>query len=83
MVEEMRDVLTHAVQLDAMDRDALSALGVQDFDVAFGLMDTIEKSAEILIKVMSCGGKKQFITREQILALAEPYNVPIDPAMLD
>ena len=55
----------------------------QDFDVAFGLMDTIEKSAEILIKVMSCGGKKQFITREQILALAEPYNVPIDPGMLD
>ena len=55
----------------------------QDFDVAFGLMDTIEKSAEILIKVMSCGGKKQFITREQILALAEPYNVPIDGNMLD
>ena len=28
LVEEMRDVLTHVVQLDAMDRDALAALGV-------------------------------------------------------
>ena len=54
-----------------------------DFDTTFGLMDTIEKSAEILIKVNSCGGKKQFITREQILALAEPYSVDIDAAMLD
>lgn len=54
-----------------------------DFDVTFGLMDTIEKSAEILIKVMSCGGKKQFITREQILALSEPYSVDIDASMLD
>lgn len=54
-----------------------------DFDVAFGLMDTIEKAAEILIKVMSCGGKKQFISAEQILALSEPYNVNIDKNMLD
>ena len=53
-----------------------------DFDTTFGLMDTIEKSAEILIKVMSCGGKRQFITPEQILALAEPYHVPIDADML-
>ena len=54
----------------------------QDFDVAFGLMDTIEKAAEILIKVMSCGGKKQFITSEQILALQEPFGVNIDKNML-
>ena len=54
-----------------------------DFDVAFGLMDTIEKAAEILIKVMSAGGKKQFITADQIMALAEPYNVNIDKNMLD
>ncbi len=54
-----------------------------DFDTTFGLMDTIEKSAEILIKVMSCGGKKQFITAEQILALSEPYSVNIDANMLE
>lgn len=38
LVEGMRDKLTHAVQLDAMDRDALEALGVKDFDVAFVTM---------------------------------------------
>lgn len=54
-----------------------------DFDVAFGLMDTIEKAAEILVKVMSAGGKKQFITAEQILALSEPYSVNIDKTMLE
>lgn len=54
-----------------------------DFDVAFGLMDTIEKAAEILIKVMSCGGKRQFITSEQILALSEPFNVNINKNMLE
>lgn len=53
-----------------------------DFDTTFGLMDTIEKAAEILIKVNSCGGKKQFITAEQILALNEPFNVNIDKNML-
>lgn len=55
----------------------------EDFDVSFGLMDTIEKAAEILIKVMSCDGKKQFITSEQILALSEPYHVNIDKTMLE
>ncbi len=54
-----------------------------DFDTAFGLMDTIEKAAEILIKVMSCGGKRQSISKEQILALSEPYHVDIDAAMFD
>lgn len=54
-----------------------------DFDTAFGLMDTIEKSAEMLVKVMSCGGKKRCITLEQILALSEPYNVNIDKTMLE
>lgn len=54
-----------------------------DFDTAFGLMDTIEKSAEILIKTMSCGGKKRCITSEQIMALSEPYHVNIDKTMLE
>ena len=48
------------------------------FDSAFGLMDTIEKAAEILIKVMSCGGKKRDITPEQILALEEPFNISVN-----
>lgn len=55
----------------------------EDFDIAFGLMDTVEKAAEILIKVMSCGGSRQDITNEQILSLAKPYNVDIDGSMLE
>ena len=31
----------------------------EDFDLTFGLMDTVEKSAEICVKVLSMGGKKQ------------------------
>ena len=38
VVEDLRDTLTHTVQMDAMDRDALSALGIPDFDVAFVTM---------------------------------------------
>lgn len=38
LVESMKDRITQAVQMDAMDRDALIALGVQDFDVAFVTM---------------------------------------------
>src|SRR5699024_8266679 len=34
----------------------------EDFDLTFGLMDTVEKSAEILVKVLSMGGKRQTIT---------------------
>ena len=35
LVEEMRDSLTQAVQADSMDRDAMMALGVGEFDTAF------------------------------------------------
>lgn len=44
-------------------------------DDAFGLIDTAEKSAEILVKVLSMGGKKQTISTEQLIALAERFNV--------
>ncbi|MBJ3814343.1 rhamnulose-1-phosphate aldolase [Shimwellia pseudoproteus] len=44
-------------------------------DEAFGLIDTAEKSAEILVKVLSMGGMKQTITREQLAALADRFGV--------
>lgn len=44
-------------------------------DDAFGLIDTAEKSAEILVKVLSMGGKKQTISREQFIALAHRFGV--------
>ena len=79
----------HYQKLTRHYHDLLAASPVEifccgtDFDSAFGLMDTIEKAAEILIKVMSCGGKRQSISKEQILALSEPYHVNIDAGMFD
>ncbi|ELY2797989.1 rhamnulose-1-phosphate aldolase [Cronobacter dublinensis] len=44
-------------------------------DEAFGLIDTAEKSAEILVKVLSMGGMKQTITRDELIALGERFGV--------
>ncbi|MDR2655835.1 MAG: rhamnulose-1-phosphate aldolase [Oscillospiraceae bacterium] len=46
-----------------------------DFDVTFGLMHTIEKSAEILTKVMSMGGRRQTILPGWFRQLQEPFGV--------
>lgn len=59
LVEDMRDVLTHAVQMDAMDRDALSALGIPDFDVAFVTMGSdIRASGTIVMLLKELGAKR-------------------------
>ena len=54
-----------------------------DFDSTWGLADTVEKSAEILVKVLSMGGKKQTITDEDFKKLNEPFGVCINPEFLD
>lgn len=59
LVEEMRDRLTQAVQIDAMDRDALTALGVKDFDVAFVTMgNDILASGTITLMLKELGVKR-------------------------
>ncbi|MBJ7221289.1 MULTISPECIES: rhamnulose-1-phosphate aldolase [unclassified Brenneria] len=53
-------------------------------DETFGLIDTAEKSSEILVKVLSMGGMKQTITREQLIALGERFDVtPMAQALKD
>lgn len=56
----------------------------ETFDITFGLMHTIEKAAEILIKVMSVtgGGKRQTICPEQFRALAKDFNVTLSEEYL-
>lgn len=44
-------------------------------DDAFGLIDTAEKSAEIMVKVRSMGGKKQTISRDELIALGKRFGV--------
>ncbi|MDO4318397.1 MAG: rhamnulose-1-phosphate aldolase [Lachnospiraceae bacterium] len=56
----------------------------ESFDLTFGLMHTIEKAAEILIKVMSVtgGAKRQTIQPENFRALAKEFNVTLSEDFL-
>ncbi|WP_301420343.1 rhamnulose-1-phosphate aldolase [Mammaliicoccus lentus] len=47
----------------------------QDLDETFGLIETIEKSAEVYTYVKSQGGIKQDISDENLLKLAKGFNV--------
>lgn len=51
----------------------------EDFDTAFGLADTVEKSAEILVKVLSMTDKKrQSITDKELLSLEKDFKVKLN-----
>ncbi len=53
------------------------------FDETFGLMHTIEKSAEVLIKVMSIAGRKfQTITPDNFRDLAKDFHVELPEKFL-
>lgn len=54
----------------------------EDFDLTFGLMHTVEKSAEILVKVLSMGGKRQSIEPNDFRALAKDFNVTLPERFL-
>ena len=50
----------------------------EDFDLTFGLMHTVEKSAEILVKVLSMGqGKRQTIQPDEFRDLAKEFGVEL------
>jgi len=54
-----------------------------DFDTTFGLMHTIEKSAEIYIKALSCGGGiRQTITDDELRNVAKAFNVVLNEKFL-
>lgn len=56
----------------------------ESFDITFGLMHTIEKAAEILIKVMSVtgGNKRQTIQPKQFRELAKDFNIELSEEFL-
>ena len=59
LVEDLKDHITQTVQMDAMDRDALMALGFQDFDVAFVTMGSdIRASGTITLMLKELGVKR-------------------------
>lgn len=54
-----------------------------DFDITFGLMHTVEKAAEVLVKVMSMTDRKlSTITPQQFRELNEPFGIEIDEQFL-
>lgn len=55
-----------------------------DFDITFGLCDTVEKSAEILVKVLSIGdgSKRQTITPSDFRHLAKDFKVNLPEKFL-
>ena len=56
-----------------------------DFDITFGLAHTIEKSAEIYVKVLSMGGGliRQTITDDDLRAIARDFGVTLNENFLD
>lgn len=55
----------------------------ETLDQAFGLMDTVEKSAEILVKVLSMGGKQQSITTANFKELAQDFKIDLPDRFLE
>jgi len=54
-----------------------------DFDTTFGLMHTIEKSAEIYAKALSCGKRiHQTITDDELREVAKAFGVSLNEAFL-
>ena len=51
-------------------------------DETFGLIDTAEKSSQVVVMALSMGGIRQSITTEQLIALGERFNVKPWPAAL-
>lgn len=55
----------------------------EDFDLTFGLMHTVEKSAEILVKTLSMTStKRQTITPDEFRALAKDFKVELPEQFL-
>lgn len=50
----------------------------ETLDLAFGLMDTVEKAAEILVKVIAMGGKRQTIQADEFKELGSVFGVKLN-----
>jgi rhamnulose-1-phosphate aldolase len=55
----------------------------QSMDQTFALIETADKAAEMLLKVMAAGGKKQAISADQLKELARAFNVNPLKGVLD
>jgi len=54
----------------------------ESFDSTFGVMHTVEKSAEILVKVLSMGGKRQTVALQNLHDLSADFKLGLDEKFL-
>lgn len=55
----------------------------ETFETTFGLMHTVEKASEILVKVMSLRGKRQCPSVDNFRELKEPFNLDLPEKFLN
>ena len=65
LVEDLRDTLTQTIQMDAMDREALAALGIEDFDTAFVTMGSDIRASGTIVLLLKELGAKRVIAKAQ------------------
>ena len=53
-----------------------------DFEQVFGLMHTVEKASEMLVKVLAMGGKRQHPTTSNFIELIEPFKLELPKRFL-
>lgn len=54
----------------------------ESFDMAFGLAHTVDKAADILVKIISMGGRKRSISSDDFRRLAKDFNVDLNEKFL-
>lgn len=55
----------------------------EDFKGVFGIIETVEKAADILVRVISMGGKRIRPAAEQIVEVCDEYHLDINKAIFE
>lgn len=82
-VQEISDSVTHAVQLDATDENALRSLGIKNFDVAvITIGSNIQSSVMVALLVKELGVKLLIAKAHNDLHAKVLYKVGVDKVVL-
>jgi trk system potassium uptake protein len=82
-IQEISDSVTHAVQLDATDENALRSLGIRNFDVAvITIGDNIQSSVMIALLIKELGVKYIIAKAQSELHAKVLYKIGVDRVVL-
>jgi trk system potassium uptake protein TrkA len=83
LVQEISDSVTHAVQLDATDENALRSLGIRNFDVAVVTIGSdIQSSAMVTLIIKELGVKYLIAKAQNELHAKVLYKIGADRVVL-